>query len=100
MGKSKGGYAYDKDRHKSIAQISILVVCFAAIALLTVFFSSMGKKKSGKDYQNPTLVQRQLPADDSKDNSREVVYHHERDERIQHSVSASEQEAEHCTYLR
>ena len=65
MGKSKGGYAYDKDRHKSIAQISILVVCVAAIALLTVFFSSMGKKKSGKDYQNPTLVQRQLPADDT-----------------------------------
>ncbi len=65
MAKEKGGYAHDKNRNRSVAQISILIVCFAMIALLTVFFSNMGKKKDGEDYQNPNLIQRQLPADDT-----------------------------------
>ncbi len=64
-GKSKGGYAYDKNRNKTIAQVSILIVCFVMIAVLTVMFSSFSKKKNGTDYQNPTLVQRQVPADDA-----------------------------------
>ncbi len=62
--KSKGGYAYNKNRNRTIAQISILAVCFVMIAALTIMFSNFSKKK-GEDYQNPTLVQRQLPADDA-----------------------------------
>ena len=65
MAKQKGGYAYDKNRNRTIAQISILVVCFVMIAVLTIVFSTIGKKKNGTDYQNPVLVQRQLPADDT-----------------------------------
>lgn len=64
-GKSKGDYAYNKNRNRTIAQVSILVVCFVMIAVLTIMFSSFGKKKNGTDFQNPTLVQRQLPADDT-----------------------------------
>ncbi len=56
---------YNKGKNKTMVQVSILIVCFVMIALLTVMFSSFFKKKSGKDYQNPTLVQRQLPADDA-----------------------------------
>ena len=56
---------YNKGKNKAVVQISILAVCFVMIAVMTIMFSSFFKKKSGKDYQNPTLVQRQLPADDA-----------------------------------
>ena len=56
---------YNKGKNKTVVQISILAVCFVMIAVMTIMFSSFFKKKSGKDYQNPTLVQRQLPADDA-----------------------------------
>ena len=57
---TKGGYSPDKSRNKTIAQVSILVICFVMIAALTVMFSNFSKKK-GEDYQNPELVQRKVP---------------------------------------
>lgn len=59
------GSNYKKDKNKTAIQISVLIVCFVMIAAMTILFSSFFKKKNGTDYQNPTLVQRQLPADDA-----------------------------------
>lgn len=61
---TKGGYMPDKNRNKTIAQVSILVICFVMIVALTIMFSNFSKKK-GEDFQNPELVQRKLPADDA-----------------------------------
>ena len=61
---TKGGYSPDKSRNKTIAQVSILVICFVMIAALTIMFSNFSKKK-GEDYQNPELVQRKVPSDDA-----------------------------------
>lgn len=62
---SKNGYDYNKNKSRTTAQILLLVVCFVMIAALTIMFSSFFKKNSGKDFSDPTLVQRQLPADDT-----------------------------------
>ncbi len=61
--KKKGGYEYSKSKNRSIAQISILVVCFIMIAVLTIMFSNFTKKE-GQNYDDPTLVQKKLPTDD------------------------------------
>lgn len=61
----KGGHYSAKSKNRTIAQISILVVCFVMIVVLTIMFSSFSKKKQGQDYNNPDLVQRKLPSDDA-----------------------------------